>query len=155
IDTWEIYDHKNREWLVMAEDADDLLIDPRSLPPGIERDPFAILRFTLRDSSPYPIPPVSPAIDPQKEYSLSRSRLLTHRKRFNRKYEVDVTRLDDPDNEISKLESGDDGTIIKKTGPGAVVEPIKDAPLDQQNLQEILMLNGDIIEIMGTPDNSR
>src|SRR5690606_3905195 len=68
IDTWEIYDHKNREWLVMAEDADDLLIDPRSLPPGIERDPFAILRFTLRDSSPYPIPPVSPAIDPQKEY---------------------------------------------------------------------------------------
>lgn len=154
IDIWEIYDLKKREFLAMAEDADDLLIEPRGCPPGIEKHPFAILRFTLRDNSPYPIPPVSPAIDPQKEYSLSRSRLLTHRKRFNRKYEAVVSKFEDPDTEIPKLESGDDGTVLRVMAPGAV-NPIADAPLDQQNLQELLLLNSDLVEIFGTPNQAR
>lgn len=151
---WEIYDLKKNEFLVMGEDAEDLLIKPRTVPPGIEKHPFEILRFTLRDDSPYPIPPVSPAIDPQKEISLSRSRLLTHRKRFNRKYEVDVTRLEDPEEEIAKLEVGDDGTILRVRGSGAI-QPIKDAPLDQQNLLELQALDNDIVEALGTPGNAR
>lgn len=154
LDIWEIYDLKKREWLTLAEDADDLFIKPRGCPPGIEKHPFSILRFTLRDNSPYPIPPVSPAIDPQKEYSLSRSRLLTHRKRFNRKYEAVVTKFEDADTELAKLESGDDGTIIRVMAPGAV-NPIADAPLDQQNLMELQLLNNDLVEIMGTPAQAR
>ena len=155
VDVWEIYDIESREFLTIAEDADDPLIKPRSLPPGIEKHPFSVLRFTLRDNSPYPIPPVSPAIDPQREFSLSRSRLLTHRKRFNRKYEVDMNKLDgDKDAEVSKIESGDDGTCIRVMALGAV-NPIKDAPLDQQNLQELMLLNNDLVEIFGTPAAAR
>src|SRR5256885_16174835 len=127
----------------MAEDAEDLLVAPRSNPPGIERHPFSLLRFTLRDNAPYPIPPIFPGLEPQKEYSLSRSRMLTHRKRFNRKYEVDRNKMVDPDVAISKLESGGDGTIVEVQALGAV-NPIQDAPLDQQNLQELVLLNNDL-----------
>ena len=42
--------------------------------------------------------------------------IMRHRKRFNRKYEADVTRLEDAEGELAKLESGGDGTIIRKHG---------------------------------------
>jgi hypothetical protein len=154
IDVWEVYDLKKREFLTLAEDAEDLLIEPRTCPPGIEKHPFSILRFTLRDNSPYPIPPVSPALDPQKEYCLSRSRRLTHRKRFNRKYEVVTNKLVDPDTAMSKIESGEDGTCIEVQMAGAV-NPIQDAPLDQQEIIELQMMNSDLVEALGTPGNAR
>lgn len=146
---WEIYDLKNDKWSMIAEGGEIPLIEDEELPPGVEKHPFSVLRFTLRDDSPYPIPPLSQGIDPQKEYNLSRSRLLTHRKRFNRKYEVDISVLEDPDKELSKLESGDDGTIIKKRGAMPAVTPIQDASLDQMGIHEIMLLNTDMIELFG------
>lgn len=154
LDFWEIYDLKKREWLTYGDGADDLVAKPKPLPAGVEKHPFAFLRFTLRDNSPYPIPPVSPALDPQKEYCLSRSRILTHRKRFNRKYEVDVNKLVEPDTDLSKIENGDDGAIIPVNSLGAV-NPIKDAPLDQASYQELMALNNDLVEVMGTGGNAR
>ena len=85
---------------------------------------------------------------------MTRSRILTHRKRFNRKYEVVVSKLEDEDIEMEKLENGDDGTCIRVMANGAIT-PIKDAPLDQQNLLEIRALDNDIVEAMGTPDLAR
>jgi hypothetical protein len=154
VDIWEIYDLKAKEFLTLAEDAEELLIDPKHCPPGIEKHPFSVLRFVLRDSSPYPIPPVYNALDPQKEYSLTRSRRVTHRKRFNRKYEVVVAKLMDEDQDLSKIENGDDGTLIRVQSPGAV-NPIADAPLDQSEWQEMAMLDRDFIEVFGTGGNSR
>ena len=55
--------------------------------------------------------------------------------------------------EASKLESGDDGTLIMVKGPGAI-DVIKDAPLDQQTYQELLLLNRDLVEVLGQADNS-
>jgi len=80
--------------------------------------------------------------------------LMTHRKRFNRKYEVVVTKLEDEHTELEKLENGDDGAIIRVMANGAIT-PIKDAPLDQTNLLELRQLDNDIIEAMGTPDPAR
>ena len=154
LDIWEIYDLKKQEWLMLAENGVELLIKPRSMPPGIEEHSFSILRFTLRDRSPYPIPPVFNAIDPQREMSMSRSMIMTHRKRFNRKYEVVVSKLEDEVTELEKLETGDDGAIIRVIANGAVT-PIKDAPLDQANMMEIRALDNDIVEAMGTPDIAR
>jgi hypothetical protein len=155
LDTWEIFDLENHEFLVYCEDANDLFIEPQPCPPGIDKHPFSILRFTLRDDSPYPIPPVSPALGPQKELCMSRSRLLTHRKRFNRKYEVNVNFLaGDQKEQLSKLENGDDGTIVE-VNQGGGIQPINDAPLDQQNLMELNLLNNDITEAFGTPGSSR
>jgi len=140
--------------LSIAEDADDPVMKPRSLPPGIEKHPFSFLRFTLRDKSPYPIPPIYNAIDPQKEICLARSRWMTHRKRFDRKYEVVVRKLEDADTEIAKMETGGDGTCLRVLEAGAFV-PITDAPLDQQGILEIQALDNDIVEALGTPGNAR
>lgn len=151
---WEIYDLKNKQWLTICEDANDVFKEPDSLPPGVEDHPYAFLRFTLIDDSPYPIPPVSQAIDPQKEFCMSRSQVLTHRKRFNRKYEVVESKLTDPDTEIPKLENGDDGTCIRVQQNGAVT-PIADAPLDQQRYLEIQALSNDLSEIFGSGGEAR
>jgi len=151
---WEIYDLKNKKWLIVAEDQDDKrfgpIMKPRPLPKGVEKHPYAILRFTLRDNSPYPIPPVSQVIDPQREYNLARSKVLTHRKRFNRKYEVFTTGLkDDAQDAMSKLESGDDGTCIETQTAQQCVRAIQDAPLDPQLYSEINLLGYDIVELFG------
>lgn len=150
---WEIYDLKNKEWLILSEDADDLLKKPSSLPKGVECHPYEILRFTLQDNTAYPIPPVSQRLDPQKEYCLARSRYMTHRKRFNRKYEVQVNALED-ETQLDKLEAGEDGTVIKTLRSGAIT-PIADAALDQNGWKEIDYLSNDLNEISGYSGNSR
>ena len=131
---WEIWDLRNRQWLVVAEGCDYFGIEPEDYPAGIEKHPFNDLRFMLRDSSWYPLPPVSQLIDPMSDYCFFRSKLKTHLKRFNRKYQVYVQGLADEKNDMAKLESGDDGTIIAGTQPviTPTVAPIADAPLDQQ-----------------------
>jgi hypothetical protein len=151
---WEIYDLDNKEWLIILEGSKTPAKMPAPLPAGVECHPYSILRFTYRDESPYPVPPLSQAIDPQKEYNMARSRLLVHRKRFNRKYEVFVQALED-ETELDKLESGEDGVIIRKQTPGDAVKPIQDAPLDQQSYIEINHLNNDMTEMMGSPGNAR
>jgi hypothetical protein len=145
---WEIYNLKEKKWCVVAEGAEDYIMEESEFPEGVFDHCYSILRFTLRDDSPYPIPPVSQGLDCQKELNLSRSRLMTHRKRFNRKYEVLVSAFDDVDAEMSKLESGDDGTCIRVMQLGAI-QPIKDAPLDQQNLIETTYLQNDLTELLG------
>jgi hypothetical protein len=144
---WEIYHLKKKTWVIIAENADEPLLEEQGLPPGVEKHPFSILRFTLRDDSPYPIPPISQGLDVAKEFNIARSRLLKHRKRFNRKYEVWENAI--ADSELSKLESGDDGTIIKKRNPEQAVLPIKDAPLDNMSYAEINLLKQDLIELFG------
>jgi hypothetical protein len=85
---WKIWNIKEKKWLVIAEGGEEPLIPEDDLPVGIEQHPYSILRFTMRDDSPYPIPPMSQGIDISKEYNIARSDLLKHRKRFNRKYQV-------------------------------------------------------------------
>ncbi len=149
---WEIYHLKKGTWCCIAEDAEIPLMDEEKLPPGVENHPYSFLMFLPRDDSPYPIPPFSQAIKPQQELNLSRSRMLTHRKRFNRKYTAITTMLEE-DTDLSKLESGEDGTVIPVLQHGAI-EPIKDAPLDQMTYNEIAMLSRDIDEALGgtTPE---
>lgn len=153
---WEIYNLKANTWTVIAEGADIPLLLDEPLPKGTEKTPFDVLRFTLREDSPYPIPPVSMGLDPQREFNTARSSVMTHRKRFNRKYEFDETGVNDPETEMSKLTIGGDGTIIRKRTPAPVVTPISDAPLDQMRYLEINALNNDMIELLGgSSDESR
>lgn len=150
---WEIYDLKKEQWLTLCEGASELVEEPDSLPSGVEDHPYSFLRFTLRHKSPYPLPPVSQAIDPQKELCLSRSQILTHRKRFNRKYAVMENGLSD-ESEITKLENGDDGTCIRVNSQGAI-QPIADAPLDQMRILELQALANDITEVFGDAGEAR
>jgi hypothetical protein len=154
--TWELYNLDDNQWLTLAEGFDDFLIKPAPVPKGIKKHPFSFLRFFLRDSSFYPIPPVSQWIDPQREYSELRSKIMSHRKRFNRKYVVAAQGLlsPDPAEEIAKLETGADGTVIVSQGMNAagIVVPIQDAPLDQGHYQEVLLITKDFEELAIGPN---
>ena len=148
---WEIYDLKNEQWMVVAEGNNDFLLNPQALPLGIEKHPFSILKFFERDNSFYPIPQVTQWIDPQREYCDLRSKILVHRKRFNRKYVV-MGEVDP--NEISKLENGEDGTVIQVAAGmmGSPVQPITDAPLDANHWQEIIALRKDFDDVAVGPN---
>jgi len=147
---WEIYNLKKGTWLVIAENGEIPVMEERELPPGVEKHPFAFLFFTRREDSPYPIPRMSQGLDPAREYNRARSDIQKHRKRFNRKYIASKQAFGNDTSEISKLESGDDGTIImaNMTGDSAIT-PIKDAQLDQMRYQELAYLKAEMIELLG------
>jgi hypothetical protein len=153
---WEVYDLEERQWFTVAEGCKEFLVKPDSVPKGVKKHPYSFLRFFLRDNSWYPLPIVSQWLDPQREYSELRSKVMTHRKRFNRKYVVNKNALNvpDPDVELTKLEVGEDGTIVLTNGQAAndVVFPILDAPLDQNHIQELLMLSKDFEELAIGPN---
>lgn len=155
VNLYEIYNIKTNEFMLISHMTKTPLIDKQPIPKGIERHPYSILRFTFRDNSPYPIPPMSQGLDPQREYNELRSKLLVHRKRFNRKYEAFVQGFEDPDTELSKLETGEDGTILRTLTPTQVVRSITDAPLDQQNYQDLALLKNDMNELFGSTDTAR
>jgi hypothetical protein len=148
--TYECYDLKNGQWYVVAEGNDDYLIDPAPVPQGIEKHPFSFLVFFPRDNSVYPIPACTQWIDSQREYCELRSKILVHRKRFNRKYEVYAPGVEEE--EITKLEIGDDGTIIRKNQPVPVVTPIQDASLDLNHINELQMLRKDFDDVAVGPN---
>lgn len=150
---YEVYDLKHDQMFVVADGCSEFLIKPTDLPEGIEKHPYAFLRFFLRDSSPYPIPPVSQQIDPQREYCDNRSRMVVHRKRFNRKYVAFKDAFGSED-EITKLETGEDGTILMAqmgVNQNPVI-PIQDAPLDSMNFQETLLLRKDFDDLAVGPN---
>jgi hypothetical protein len=153
IAVWEIWDLQEKKWHCIAEEGEEPLFFNEDIPKGIEKHPFSILRFFLRDDSFYPHPPLSSMIDPQKEFNTVNSRIVTHGKRFNRKYEMDAQAFGDQvDNEAAKLTTGDDGTVLIKRNPtmGAAVIPIPDAPLDQSTHYMLLsFLEKCLIELGG------
>ena len=154
-DIYTIYNLNTDTFFTIANNGLRPLIEEQPTPVGTDKYPFNFLRFTLRDNSPYPIPPISQAIDPQFEFNNVRSKIMVHRKRFNRKYEVNINAFEDADTEIAKLEAGTDGTILRKQMGERAVEPIQDAPLDQMSIVETSALNRDIVDVFGTPDEAR
>lgn len=146
---YEVWDCVNERWCTLADGYEDFVSEWEEIPAGIERDPFVDLRWTKRDDSWYPLPPVSQWIDPQREYNEVRSKMMVHRKRYNRKYTVYSAGLaNDPQTEMSKLITGEDGTCIEVSQPGIeTVLPIKDAPLDQQVHVEYAYLRNDFTDL--------
>jgi hypothetical protein len=148
---WEVYDRERGEWFTVAEgNNSEYLADPAPIPPGIEIDPFSVLRFTQRDDSWYPVSPTGQLVDPQREYCELRSYMLRHRKNVSqRKFVLYGSAFDDPDDAASSLATGGDGTVlIAERNPGfEPVSPIRDAPLDQSQQAELAYLRNDFNEL--------
>lgn len=143
---WEVWDLKANQWLVVAEGMEDkFLLEPGPVPVGVDGDPFVDLRWTLRDDSWYPLPPVSQWLDPQREYCESRSKLLAHLKRSKRIVWLNGNAVEDAENTASKMVDGPDLQIIT-VNPGMGEYPmgvLPDAPLDQQLHMQIAYLRKD------------
>jgi len=145
---YEIWNAADDEWFVVADGYDKFVRQPDEMPPGTEDHPFVTLRYTMRDDSWYPLPPVSQWLDSQYDYCMFRSKLSTHLKRFNRKYELDETLVSDWEQSATDLTLGDDGTVIRARGQGiSAVRPISDAPLDQQLHTNLAYLRNDFQDL--------
>jgi hypothetical protein len=110
------------------------------------------LRYTLRNDSWYPIPPLSQWLDPQKAYCERRSKVLVHNKRFIRKYQLNDGGFDDPELASRQLADGEDGTVIRSFAPGQHIWPVQDAPLDMQVHTEIAYSRNDFNELSVGPN---
>lgn len=143
---WEIYDLVDNRIICLAEGFDKELRND-SIPDGIEGHPYCFMWFIDRRNSPYPIPYIWHQLGPQDEYNITRNQIITHRKRFNRKYTVKEGDIDDT--ELSKLEEPYDGVIIKVKGDGKVIAAIEDPSLDQAVYFDTNMLRKDFMDVAG------
>ena len=143
---WEIYDLVDNRIICLAEGFDkELRNDP--IPDGIEGHPYCFMWFIDRRNSPYPIPYIWHQLGPQDEYNITRNQIITHRKRFNRKYTVKEGDIEDT--ELAKLEEPYDGLVIKVKGDGKVINAIEDPPLDQAVYFDTNMLRKDFMDVAG------
>lgn len=143
---WEIYDIVNRKIFCIVDNTNRIVRED-NFPEWLEEHPYAFLYFNLRRNSAYPIPELYPQLGPQDEYNITRNQIITHRKRFNRKYEVREGTISD--NELSKFEDPYDGLVIKTQTDGMAIRPIIEPSLDQAVYFDVEMLRKDFMDISG------
>ena len=143
---WEIYDISKGKMVAIAE-GHDLPLMNEDIPRSIEKHPYVFLFFTPRRNSPYPIPEIWHQLGPQDEYNITRNQIITHRKRFTRKYEMLEGAI--TDDELAKLEEPYDGMVIKKQKEGKALTAIEDPGLDQAVYFDVEMLRRDFFDIAG------
>lgn len=126
---YEIYDMEHKKLKVVAEGHKRFLRnDP--MPAGIDGSPISFLQFNDIPDELYPLSDIEVLMSPQDEYNKGREIIMTHAKRFNRKYGYIDGMIDET--EMRVVENGSDGSFFKvKDLPLAkVMEPLTDAPLD-------------------------
>ena len=155
---YEIWDRETDSLIVMdswnIDHGDSRFMREEKNPYDIEGFPFDILVFNSDPVSPYGVSDARVLENPIDALNLINSMQYNHVKRFHRKYVVSDELHPD---EVAKLESPVDGTVIrsKSIGPGglpdasSVVHPIVDAPMSRDvyalsdNLRnEITFLSG-------------
>lgn len=117
--TWDLRGKRKR---VFADTGDTFLLDEK-----YTILPLLLLRFHQILNSWYPLPPTFNWLPQQREANDVREMLRRHRKRFIRKYSVIDGMMDE--SAMDDLESDEDGIYVR-VPKHEVIEPIKDAPLD-------------------------
>lgn len=115
--------------------------------------PLHILKYHEDVDSFYPVPPVWHWLGPQAELNETREMQRIHRKRFVRRYMVQEGTNDD---ELAKLESGEDGVYVKVpdiTRPP--IQAIQDAPLDRAVMANVQVAKEDFMQVSGISGEQR
>lgn len=113
IKIWHAWDPRAKKRYLIIDSTHEVIWEE-----AYKREPFTDLRWDLRLSTWYPIPPVWQWLSPQNEYNESREAMRNHRKRFVRKFGVSGDDMDQE--EIDKFTSGEDGALIKLPRPDAI-----------------------------------
>lgn len=148
---YQIWDLKKREVLYMV-DGNDKLVGNEPIPKWVDFSPYVWLKFNEVIGEWWAYPDVTPARPLAASYNISRSQVMNHRRRFNRKYAVKKGSMDQT--EMEKFKNPDDGTVIEVKTGGAI-EPIKDAPVDNALYQDMDRDILDMSEIMGSSPEAR
>jgi len=151
---YEIYDLEHDRLIVLADGHDKFLRD-EPIPEGIDKHPYAFLRFNETPDKMYPISDIALLKSLQEEINVGRGMIMTHAKRFNRKYGYTDETFAGTDGavEMEKLKNSEDGTLFKYTG--TMPEPLKDAPLDAAVYQNFSQSFIDFREVSGSTEMDR
>jgi len=140
------------ERILFIKDMDEPLEESEN--PYWNKIPFIFSENYERESSPYPISEVEMADPMTQELDKTRSQIINHRKRFNRKYAYDKNHVDEET--MAALEHPEDGTLIPIDGtPTQVVQPLADAPLPAGVYENESSIKNDFQYIMANFDYTR
>lgn len=151
---YEIWDIEHDKLKVIAEDHDSFLRNEK-VPNGVESHPYTFLQYNDIPDEIYPLSDIKALKSPQDEYNKSRSMVMSHAKRYGRKYGYIEGLIDEA--ELNKVETGDDGTLfkVKELPLGKVMEPLQDAPLDTAIYTNLEQSRGDFDRLAVTNEADR
>lgn len=118
--------------------------------------PYVMLRFNETPDEFYPMSDIEPAEPQLLELNETRSQMVNHRKRYNRRYITKPGALDPQAK--ADLKVGADGTIVELTPTYAedpidgIIYPVQDANLPPEVYQVETRVKDDIYTILGTSD---
>lgn len=144
---WEFYDLRAKTISVFAEAGEGFLVKPTALPYRYG-NPFVFLaNYNVPDRF-YPIGDLEMLEPIQRELNETRSQMMNHRKRYNRKYIANRTYLDEA--AMQALESDEDNAIVfidNETPLGEVVQPlpITSTPPEFYNYSQIIESDMDLV----------
>jgi hypothetical protein len=151
VQVYEIWDKDKKTVTTICEEHDKVLKEEKW---KIECHPFAFLAFNDIPEEIFPMSDMA-IVEPQvMEINTYRTRQLQHNKRFNRKYVVNVANLQDRENDLRKIEHGEDGTLITVDGSAAdTILPLQDAPLSGDQYAGEKASRMDLLNISGVGDD--
>ena len=149
---FEIWDKRSGKYFFFAHGVHIPLIEKETWPYDyLEGFPYDWYEFIPVPEEPYALGLPASIEDQQYELNRIRTAMFQHRRRFNRKY----TATDDVnESELTKLQEGADGTIIKVLDHDAI-KPIQEAAMssDEYNIEGII--KQDIRELIGSDEMAR
>lgn len=145
VEVYELHDQLHREISVFAPGCDKYLRPPRKSPYPI-KSLFTELVFNEIIDEHYGISDLEPVIMQQEEMNRLRTAMMTHTKRFKRKYKLQKQSVR-PEG-LDALESGEDGAVVEMDDIDGL-QPITDAPMPHDNYVYQGMIQADHREITG------
>lgn len=153
---WEYYDVKENTLSVYAEDADEFLIDPVTMPYAYGQ-PFVMLRNYDVPDQFYPIGDLESIESLQLELDKTRSQLMNDRKRYARKWLYHERSFGPEGREA--LESEDDGRmvpVVDENKPlSEVVVPMPQVPIAPEIYNYSAIIEDDINTVSGISEYAR
>lgn len=151
VDLWEIWDVENQEWFVIAEGHDRYLVEPRDNIYPYDH-PFDRLVYTELEDQIWGLGEILPWLNQQDELNLVRTQQINHLKRYNRKYAVRQTHIQDGEDGVLRLQTGEDGTVVFVQGDRTIddiIKPIADANMPADVFRVNAIIEDDIVKIGG------
>lgn len=154
ITLYEIYDLEHDKLLVLADGHDEFLRD-ENMPDGIEDSPYEFLRFNEVPDELYPMSDIKNLKPVQEEHNLGRAMIMTHAKRFGRKYGYTNNTFSpgEEEREMEKLKDPEDGTFFKYSEEMPKV--LEDAKLDASVYQNFQQTKEDFYKVGGSTEHER
>lgn len=153
---WEYYDIQDNTLSVYAEDGDEFLIDPVTMPYAYGQ-PFVMLRNYDVPDQFYPMGDLESIESLQLELDKTRSQLMNDRKRYARKWLYHERSFGPEGREA--LESEDDGRmvpVVDENKPlSEVVVPMPQVPLSPEIYNYSAIIEDDINTVSGISEYAR